>query len=384
MTLRDAGYDGPLVILDPCSEMPSDRPPLSKQVLSGEWEPHQATTRSSTRLAEMDVDLELGVAATSLEASTRTLTTSDGRTLGASGVVVATGATPRRLPQQPHGVHALRTMDDCLELRSELARRPARVVVIGAGFIGAEVAATCRGLGLAVTLVEAGQVPLGRVLPGRIGSFIADLHRGHGVDVRLGVGVSELIADGDGRVSAVQLEDGSTVDSDVVVVGIGVVPVVDWLDRSGLEVGNGIVCDESLLAAPGIVAAGDVVSWPNQRFGQVMRVEQWENAVEQGEHAARRLLAELGMGEHPGPFAPLPWFWSDQYDRKLQMAGWPSGDDELQIVEGSVEEQRFVGLFRRGDQVSAVLGVNRPRHVMKARMAMSDSLDWAPVRALFP
>ena len=179
------------------------------------------------------------------------------------------------------------------------------------------------------------------------------------------------------------MADGTTVDADVVVVGIGVVPSVDWLADSGLTLDDGVRCDETCLAAPGIVAAGDVASWPNPRFGEVMRVEQWENAIEQGEHAARRLLAELGLGEHPGPFAPIPWFWSDQYDRKLQMAGRPSGDDELLIVEGSIEERRFVALFRRGDRCTGVLGVNRPRHVMQARMKMAESLDWAPVAELF-
>jgi NADPH-dependent 2,4-dienoyl-CoA reductase/sulfur reductase-like enzyme len=232
-------------------------------------------------------------------------------------------------------------------------------------------------------MIEAGPVPLGRVLPGDIGSFIAEVHREHGVDVRLGIGVDGLEADAAGRVCAVRMSDGSTVEADVVVVGIGVVPSVEWLSDSGLTLDDGVRCDETCLAAPGIVAAGDVASWPNPRFGEVMRVEQWENAIEQGEHAARRLLAELGMGESPGAFSPIPWFWSDQYDRKLQLAGRPSGADELHVVEGTIEERRFVALFRRGDRCTGVLGVNRPRHVMQARMKMAESLDWAPVAALF-
>ena len=294
------------------------------------------------------------------------------------------GAAPRHLPDEPaHGVHVLRTMEDCLALRADLDAGPKRVAVIGAGFIGAEVAATCRGRGLDVTMIEAAAVPLGRVLPGEIGGFIADLHRDEGVDVRLGVGVDGLQAGADGRVAAVRMADGGVVDADVVVVGIGVVPCTDWLEGSGLTLDDGVRCDQTCLAAPGIVAAGDVASWPNPRFDQVMRVEQWENAIEQGEHAAKRLLAELGAGESPGAFAPIPWFWSDQYDRKLQMAGRPSGEDELVLVEGSVEERRFVALFRRGDRASAVLGVNRPRHVMQARMKMAESLDWDGVAGLF-
>lgn len=382
-TMRDSGFDGPIVVLDPSTELPPDRPPLSKQVLAGEWEPQQATSRAATRMVEAGVDLRLGVAATSLDSGTRTVTTSDGDRIAAAGVVIAAGASPRHLPDEPAGVHVLRTLEDCLALRAELDAGPARVAVIGAGFIGAEVAATCRGRGLEVTMIEAGPLPLGRVLPGAAGEFIAELHRGHGVDVRLGVGVDGLESGVDGRVSSVRMADGSHVDAQVVVVGIGVVPSVAWLEGSGLVLGDGVRCDETLLAAPGIVAAGDVASWPNSRFGQVMRVEQWENAVEQGEHAGRRVLAEMGLGESPGVFAPIPWFWSDQYDRKLQMAGRPSADDVMEVVEGSIEEQRFVALFRRGDTASAVLGVNRPRHVMQARMAMAGSLGWEAVRGLF-
>jgi NADPH-dependent 2,4-dienoyl-CoA reductase/sulfur reductase-like enzyme len=382
--LRNGGYDGELVVVDPSPQLPPDRPPLSKQVLAGEWEPERAVHRSATRLPELGVDLRLGVAARSLDAASRAVALSDGSELRADGIVLAMGAAPRHLPNEPaRGVHVLRTMEDCLALRADLDAGPTRVAVIGAGFIGAEVAATCRGRGLEVTMIEAAPVPLGRVMPGDIGSFIAEVHRDHGVDVRLGVGVEGLDAADDGRVRAVRMADGSSIDADVVVVGIGVAPAVDWLADSGLTLGDGVRCDETCLAAPGIVAAGDVASWPNPRFGEVMRVEQWENAIEQGEHAARRLLAELGLAETPGSFGPIPWFWSDQYDRKIQMAGRPAAGDELHIVEGTVEERRFVALFRRDDRCTAVLGVNRPRHVMQARMKMAESLDWAPVAALF-
>jgi NADPH-dependent 2,4-dienoyl-CoA reductase/sulfur reductase-like enzyme len=255
--------------------------------------------------------------------------------------------------------------------------------VLGAGFIGAEVAATARTGGHQVTMIEAGPVPLGRVLPGDVGMFLAEVHRSHGVDVRLGVGVEGIVAGDDGRVRAVALADGSSVEADVVVVGIGVAPSVDWLEGSGLTLDDGVRCDETCLAAPGIVAAGDVASWPNQRFDEVMRVEQWENAIEQGGHAAGRLLAELGLAPSPGPYAPIPWFWSDQYDRKLQLAGRPSGTDELHVVDGTIAEHRFVALFRRGDRCTGVLGVNRPRHVMQVRMKMAESLDWAPIAASF-
>ena len=382
--LRRNGYDDRLVVVDPSPELPPDRPPLSKQVLAGAWEPEKAAPTVAARLPELDLDLRLGTGAAALDAGTRTVTLSDGSTLQPDGIVLAVGASPRRLPgEQPVGVHVLRTMEDCLALRAQLDAGPGRVVVIGAGFIGAEVAATCRGRGLAVTLIEAAPVCMGRVLPGSIGAFVAALHLDEGVDVRLGVGVAGVEEDGQGRVRAVRLADGAEIEAEVVVVGIGVSPNVGWLEGSGLQLEDGVRCDATCLAAAGIVAAGDVASWPNTRFGEVMRVEQWENAVEQGEHAAQRLLRELD-GSGPGPdFAPIPWFWSDQYDRKIQMAGRPAASDEVEVVEGSIAERRFVALFRRGDRCTGVLGVNRPRHVMQARMKMADSLDWQHVSSAF-
>jgi NADPH-dependent 2,4-dienoyl-CoA reductase/sulfur reductase-like enzyme len=269
-------------------------------------------------------------------------------------------------------------MDDSLALRADLLAGPDRVAVIGAGFIGAEVAATCRELGLEVTLIEAAPAPMVRVLPEAVGTFVADLHRVHGVDVRLGVGVDGLVADG-GRVRGVSLADGSVVDASVVVIGIGVVPDVAWLEGSGVPVGNGVTCDQTCLAAPGVVAAGDVAEWFNPHFGERMRVEQWEHAIEQGAAAGRRLLA---ADDDPAPFVSVPWFWSDQYDRKLQMAGRPAATDEVHVLNGSFEEQRFVVAFRRGDRCTGVLGVNRPRHVVQARMRLAESLDWVPIEEL--
>ena len=387
-TLRNEGYEGSIIVVDPSTEIPADRPPLSKQVLAGEWPPEKAQHRAAARVPDLDLDLRLGVAATALDAASRSISLSDGSLISADGIVLAMGATARRLPgDQPAGVHVLRTLDDCLSLRAELEKMPARVAVIGAGFIGAEVAATCRGRGLEVTMIEAAPVPLGRVLPGDLGAFITDLHRSHGVEVILGVGVEglEITSEvgGSEHVSGVRLSDGRVVEADVVVVGIGVVPNTAWLEGSGLRLENGVSCDATCSAAPGIVAAGDVASWPNPLYGEVMRVEQWENAVEQGEYAARRLLAEIRHEELPAPFATIPWFWSDQYDRKIQMAGRPSASDEVIIPEGSLEEHRFVALFRRGDLCTAVLGVNRPRHVMQVRMKLTESLDWQKAISVF-
>jgi NADPH-dependent 2,4-dienoyl-CoA reductase/sulfur reductase-like enzyme len=211
------------------------------------------------------------------------------------------------------------------------------------------------------------------VFPSELGHVFADLHRAHDVDVRLGTGVAAL--EGDDRVTGVRLTDGTVIAADVVVVGIGVTPTVEWLDGSGVPLGNGVHCDSTLRAAPGIVAAGDVADFHNDLFGERMRVEHWDTAIASGAAAARRLLAEAS-GEQPAPFSPVPWFWSDQYDRKIQMAGRPSATDEVVLLEGGYDQERFAVAFRRGDECRGVLAVNRPRAVVMAQMKMAESLSW--------
>jgi NADPH-dependent 2,4-dienoyl-CoA reductase/sulfur reductase-like enzyme len=320
----------------------------------------------------MDVEWRLGVAARSLDLDARKVELADGSAVAFDGLIIATGTRVRTLPGQPDlaGIHTLRTLDDCLALRADLEAGPSRVVVVGAGFIGAEVAATARRRGLEVTVLEALEVPLQRVLGDRIGAVCADLHRDQGVDVRLSSGVDAFVDDGNGRVAGVVLSDGTPVDADVVVVGVGVVPNTEWLEGSGLTIANGVLCDETCLAAPGVVAAGDVARWPNRRFDEVMRVEHWENAQEQGAHAARRLLGDAA------PYEPVPWFWSDQYDRKIQLAGRSGPDDEVRIVDGSIEERRFVALYGRAGRLVGVLGMNRPRPVMQYRQLIAEGASW--------
>lgn len=369
-TIRDGGFSGSITVVDSSATLPSDRPPLSKQVLAGTMEPGRAASPVASRIDGLGLTLRLGVRATALSVADRRLTLDDGSEVVADGLVIATGASPRRLETSLAGVHTLRDLDDSLAIRADLDAGARRVVVIGAGFIGAEVAATCRGLGLDVTMVEAQPWPLQRVFPPEIGRFISELHSAEGVDVHLGVGVDRL--EGTDRVERVVLTDGTAIDADVVVAGIGVTPSTGWLEESGLDLGNGIVCDETCAAAPGVFAAGDVACWPNPAFdGELMRVEQWENAIEQGEHVGRQLLASAG-GLELTPFSSIPWFWSDQYACKIQLAGRASDSDEFRIVEGSPDERRFVAIFGRGDVCTAVLGVNRPRHVVQLRMRMAD------------
>ena len=360
--LRRDGFDGPVTLIGAESRLPYDRPPLSKQVLAGDWEPERAALTDSEELASDEIEARLGLRATALDLDARELTLHTGETVAFDGLVIATGARCRTMPgtEGLGGVHVLRSLDDCLALRGDLEAVPQRVVVVGAGFIGAEVAATARGRGLEVTVVEALPTPLSRVLGDEMGRVCAEVHRDHGVDLRTGVGVDRI--EGDRRVERVALTDGSIIDADVVVVGIGVVPNTEWLDGSGLQVGDGVLCDASCLAAERVTAAGDVARWPNQLFGETMRVEHWDNAAAQGAHAARRLL-----NPETGPFTPVPWFWSDQYDRKIQLAGRVRPDDEVRVVNGSVEERRFAAVYGRAGRIVGVLGFNRPRHVMRYR-----------------
>lgn len=370
--LRQEGYEGELVAVGAETTLPYDRPPLSKQVLQGAWEPEQTALRDAAHYEWLEVDWRLGRRAVALDLAARAVELDGGEPLPFDALVIATGAAPRTLPGTPPlaGVHVLRTLEDCLALRKELEGGP-RVCVVGAGFIGAEVAASCRARGLEVTVLEALPAPLSRALGEDMGAACAALHRDHGVDLRCGVGVAGF--DGSGRVERVRLADGGAVEAEVVVVGVGVSPETGWLESSGLPLANGVVCDETCATpAPGVVAAGDVARWPNPLFGEEMRVEHWTNAVEQGGAAARRLLA--GPGE-ARPFAPVPYFWSDQYDVKIQLVGHP-GPEELRVVDGSVEEHRFVALYGRGGRLVAALAFNRPRPLMGYRKLIAASVSW--------
>lgn len=363
-TLRSDGYDGELVIIGAEDRLPYDRPPLSKSVLEGTRAPEETTLRDQKSFDALGADWRLGLRATALDTGARRVHLEGGEQVAFDGLVIATGAFPRRLPSTPDlaGIHVLRTLDDCVAIAKELDASP-RVVVVGAGFIGLEVAATCRKRGLTVTVVEALPVPLGRVLGDDMGRACASLHLDEGVDLRCGAGIERF--EGTSRVEAVVLTDGSRIDADVVIVGVGVAPATDWLEGSGLTLDNGVVCDATCATnVPGIVAAGDVARWHNPRFGEYMRLEHWTNAVEQGMAAARRLLATDGTAE---PFAPVPYFWSDQYATKIQFVGRSAPGDDIRVVHGSIEERRFVALYGRAGRLVGALTFSRPRQLMDFR-----------------
>jgi NADPH-dependent 2,4-dienoyl-CoA reductase/sulfur reductase-like enzyme len=377
-TLRQHHVATSIVIVGDEVHRPYDRPPLSKKLLSGEWEPDRIHLRQPDVFDDLDVEWRLGHPAAALDLNRRELTLADGSVLGFDGLVIATGARPRRLAGQDtfDHVHELRTLDDALRLRGEIASGGRRVVVVGAGFIGLEAAATAHALGNDVVVLEGAAAPLIRGLGAEMGGAIADLHRAHGVDVRCGVLIEGLTAEG------VRLAGGEIVPADAIVVGIGVTPNTHWLEGSGVRLRDGVVCDANLNAVdvsgavvPGVFAAGDVARWPNGLFDEEMRVEHWTNAAEQGAHAALN-LRHLAAGEPYDPYEPLPFFWSDQFEHRIQFLGRAAADDEVRVVAGSVAGGKFLALFGRNGRLHGALGVNAPRWVMPTRKLFLDRASW--------
>jgi NADPH-dependent 2,4-dienoyl-CoA reductase/sulfur reductase-like enzyme len=381
-TLRQQEFAGSIVVVSDENEVPYDRPPLSKKVLSGEWEADRIRLRKPEILESLNVEWVLGDGATALDVAECHVTLRSGRRLDFDGVIVATGGVVRRLPGQPdwRGVHVLRSLSDSLSLRDELTSGR-RVVVIGAGFIGLEVAATARTRGCDVTVLEGAPAPLIRGLGAEMGQVIARIHEQNGVSVRCGVKVDGFVEGEPGTVAGIRLTDGDVVPADVVVVGVGVSPATGWLESSGLELRDGVVCDENLRAAPRVYAAGDVARWPNRLLGREVRVEHWTNASEQGAAAARNLLAE-SCGEVGAPYESVPFFWSDQFTIRIQFLGRAEGDETVEIVTGSPDENSFVALYHHGDEFRAVLGVSRPKQTMPFGKLLAEHATFERAMAL--
>ncbi|MCU1502704.1 MAG: ferredoxin reductase [Ilumatobacteraceae bacterium] len=398
--LRTSGFAGTVTLIGAEPHLPYDRPPLSKKLLAGESEPDRIHLRKPTELDTLRIDTRFGVSAVGLDTLARRVSLDDGSTVPYDGLVIATGAAPRRLPGQPDaaGVHVLRTLDHALALRAELVEGR-RVVVIGAGFIGLEVAATARTRGCQVVVLEGAPAPMIRGLGAAMGTAVAAVHERHGVDVRCGVQVA-AIETGASGVRGVSLVDGTLVRADVVLVGVGVAPVTEWLAGSGLTVRDGVVCDETLwTGAPGVYAAGDCARWMNPLFGDLqpdpagapgpdgaaaaaapageeMRVEHWTNAAEQGAAAAANLLATTA-GEPPTPYAPVPFFWSDQFESRIQFVGRAAGapDEVVEVVAGDPSGP-FVALYGHRGRLRGALGVSMPRLVMPYRKLLAARASW--------
>jgi 3-phenylpropionate/trans-cinnamate dioxygenase ferredoxin reductase subunit len=371
--LRRLGYEGRLVLVGEEVHRPYDRPPLSQEVLRGERDAESIALTRPERFDALGLDLRHGRRAVALDPRARELALDDGERIRFDACALATGCRPRRLPGTPElaGIHLLRSLDDALAIRSALERGP-RVAIVGAGFIGSEVAASCRQRGLEVALIDPLPTPLAAAVGTEIGEVVAGLHRDHGVELRLGTGVATF--EGAGRLERVRLSDGSAVPADVAVVGIGVVPNTEWLASSGLALDDGVVCDETTATSvPGIVAVGDVARFFNPLFGVAMRIEHWTHAVEQAGAAAETLLAAPGAAK---AFAPAPFVWSDQYELKIQSAGWMLPGDERRVVHGSLAERRCVVLHGREGRLVGAIALDRVRQLMGYRRMIREGASF--------
>lgn len=373
---RKAGYEGAITLIGAERHLPYDRPPLSKDfldVLEPGVEASIPFFRSDDVFAdELGVDLLLGAPATKLDVTRKVVFVGE-REVGYDALVIATGSQLRTLPGSEHleGVRGLRTLDDSLAIRAALDAG-ARTVIIGAGFIGSELASSAKKRGVDVTVVEAQPTPLVRATGTEMGAAIAGLHERNGTRLLCGTGVESV--EGDGRVERVVLTDGTVLEADLVVVGIGVSPYTEWLEGSGLTIDNGIVCDETLwTGTPGVYAAGDVANWLNPMFGVRQRMENWTAAAEQGAAAARNAL-DPGNAK---PYATVPYFWSDWYGSRIQFVGVPDADEVL-LVDGDVsEDDRWTALYRRGDRLVGALTVNGQTVIMKYRRMIGQQISWS-------
>ncbi|ORW44132.1 pyridine nucleotide-disulfide oxidoreductase [Mycobacterium paraense] len=367
--LRRSDYTGRITIVSDEVHLPYDRPPLSKEVLRKEVD--DVALKPREWYDDNDITLRLGSAATGLDAAARTVTLTDGSVLGYDELVIATGLVPRRIPALPdlEGIRVLRSFDESMALR-EHASAAQRAVVIGAGFIGCEVAASLRTLGVDVVLVEPQPTPLAAVLGEQIGALVARLHRDEGVDVRLGLGVAEVR--GERHVDTVVLTDGTELPADLVVIGIGSRPATQWLDGSGIDVDNGVVCDEAgRTSAPHVWALGDVASW-RDTTGHQARVEHWSNVADQA-----RVVVPAMLGQDVPANAVVPYFWSDQYDVKIQCLGEPEATDTVHLVED--DGRKFLAYYERDGVLVGVVGGGMPGKVMKVRAKIASATPIAEV-----
>jgi NADPH-dependent 2,4-dienoyl-CoA reductase/sulfur reductase-like enzyme len=377
--LRAQGFDGRLVIVGDEPHRPYDRPPLSKEYLTGLADEDRLALTDAEESADLDAEWLLGVGARGLDARGRTVLLDDGRTVSTDGVVVATGASARRLSgdrlsgDRLSGVHTLRTLDDARALRAELARGPRRVVVVGGGFIGAETASSCAALGHEVTVVEAAPLPLVPQLGPELAAVCAALHLRGGVGLVTGASVSALR--GGATVTGVALTDGRVLPAEVVIVGIGATPNTAWLAGSALVLNDGVLCDDGCVTSlPQVVAVGDVA-----RVGGT-RAEHWTSATRQPRAAVANLLA----GRTVESARSVPYFWSDQYGARLQFAGRRRAGDRVRVVEGGVSdgapgEDGLLARYERNGRTTAVLAVDRPRSFQRARRELAHEADRVPV-----
>jgi 3-phenylpropionate/trans-cinnamate dioxygenase ferredoxin reductase subunit len=350
--LRKDGFDGELTLVGQEGERPYERPPLSKEYLRGEAGPDRLFVHKEGYYDAAQTELRLGQTVTDIDVAHQAVVLESGERLPYTSLLLTTGARPRRLSvpgADLGGVHYLRTMANSAALRDAI-KGASRLAVIGAGWIGCEVAASARQMGAPVVMVELAPLPLQRVLGAEIGSFYRDLHADHGVEMYFGVGTESLV--GSGEVEGVCLADGRTLPADVVVVGVGVAPETELAERAGIEVQNGVVTDEFLqTSSPGIFAAGDLANAFHPLFGQRVRVEHWANARNQGPAAARNMLGKNR------PYGRVPYFYSDQYDVSMEYSGFAPAWDEV-VIRGEVASRQFMAFWLKDGRVDAGMNVN--------------------------
>ncbi|MPY78882.1 MAG: NAD(P)/FAD-dependent oxidoreductase [Actinophytocola sp.] len=373
--LRQQGFDGRIVVVGEEAHRPYDRPPLSKALLAGRADVDDLWLCDEEDQDELGAEWLLGVRAEQLDAAAGRVRLSDGAEIDTDGVVIATGGRAHRLPgiEDMRGLHTVRTIEDAIALRTELTGGAGEVVVVGAGWIGAEIASTCHELGLRVTLIEAGDVPLSRTLGDAMGSVFAALHTDHGVTLRCRTRVSAITNARDGdrrRVTGVWLDDGTQLPADVVVMGIGMRPATEWLAGSGVAVDDGVVCDPGCVTElPSVVAVGDVARY-RAAPGGTARHEHWTNAAEQPTTAIRNLLAGTTV-QH---YRPSGYVWSDQYGVRLQVAGELDRPDEVEVIDGSPSDRRFVTAYRRNGDTVGVLAMNNPKLFTRMRKQLANRI----------
>jgi 3-phenylpropionate/trans-cinnamate dioxygenase ferredoxin reductase component len=371
-TLREEGFAGRVVLVGAEDERPYERPPLSKDYLRGEVGREKVYVHDESFYSKHDIELRLGTTAVDLNTSTSELTLDDGDRLSYDRLLLATGSEPRRLTipgAELDGVLYLRSVHDSDTLRERLDRGGA-VVVVGAGWIGAEVAASAGQRGLEVTVVEPASVPLERVLGAEVGAIYRDIHTDHGVEMLMGTGVEAF--EGDEAVERVRTSDGRAIECDFVVVGVGVQPRTQLAERAGLDVDNGILVDEHLeTSVPGVFAAGDVTNARHPFYGERIRVEHWANALHQGPVAARNMLSR------PEAYDRVPYFFSDQYDVGMEYAGYARSWDRV-VFRGDPASREFIAFWIGDERVVAgmnvnVWDVNDPiRRLISERVAVDD------------
>lgn len=359
VSLRLGGYEGAIALVSEEAEIPYQRPPLSKAYMKGEMAKERLLLKPRDWYADNNIELHLGAVVERLDRTSAHVVLSDGRSLSYDRLIIATGARPRYLPipgADAEGVFALRTLEDVSHIQPYM-KPGAKLVIIGAGYIGLEAAAVARELGLEVTVLEVASRILSRVTSETMSQFYMDVHRRHGVDLRTDAGATHIETQHD-KVSGIALQNGETLPADIVLVGIGVSPNVEFAERCGIDVQDGIIVDDHACTSdPTIFAIGDCANRPLSAYGRRGRLESVHNAIEQGKIAAATILDE------PLPKLDCPWFWSDQYDLKLQIAGLSQGHDH-HIIRGNPDEQSFAVFYFKDQRLIAVDAVNRPQEFL--------------------